>query len=310
MFDYKQYLPSYIAHGKPSADTLRHYEDEIDNYLEWLDGNAYGALEIDESDALRYLQFLYDQGYADASVNLKIAAVRSFYHVANKLRLIAENPFKDVKPKAPAYDDTDFEFLNPDEIREICLMLSAGAATSAINLRDLAIVMLMAVEGLRTVEVHRMNDEDINTARKSILIHGKGRDGYIFPCEDTFSILQRYIKSRPAANVDADGTPTFVSMASNFKGTRITRNGIRWAINHVLIAADKKKVGAACHMLRHSCGTNLYAATKDLRLVQETLRQKDPAVTARYTHVTERLTARPTQQLSPLGGVDLDPYDM
>lgn len=310
MFDYKQYLPSYIAHGKPSSDTLRHYEDEIDNYLEWLDGNAYEALEIDEDDARRYLQFLYDRGYADASVNIKIAAVRSFYHIACKLRIIDANPFKDVKPKAPAYDDTDFEFLNPEEIRDICIMLSSTAGTRAINLRDLAIVMLMAVEGLRTVEVHRMSDEDINIARKCILIHGKGRDGFIFPCEDTFNIIQRYIKARPAPITDDAGTPTFVSMASNYIGARITRTGIRWAINHVLIAADKKKDGASCHMLRHSCGTNLYAATKDLRLVQETLRQKDPAVTARYTHVQDRIQNRPTQQLSPLGGVLLDPYEM
>ena len=34
--------------------------------------------------------------------------------------------------------------------------------------------MLMALEGLRTVEVHRMSVNDINWEMKTIYIHGKG----------------------------------------------------------------------------------------------------------------------------------------
>ena len=54
-----------------------------------------------------------------------------------------------------------------------------------------------------------------------------------------------------------------------------------------------------CHVFRHSCGTNLYAATKDLRVVQETLRQRDPKVTARYAHVQQRMDKRYTSSIVP-----------
>lgn len=295
MFDIKEILPAYIAHGKPSEDTLRHYEDEINNFLKWTADNAYDPLKIDENDARQYLSYLTERGYSDASVAIKIAAVRTYYFVTTKLKLTAENPFADVKAKAPVYDDADFDYLTVDEIAELCAVIKSSP--SPTSSRNLAIVMLMAVEGLRTVEISRMSDEDIRRQNASILIHGKGRDAFIYPCKDTLDVLFNYINVRPNSIRDENGTPTFVSLAKNFLGTRITRTGIRWAINSVLIAADKKKHGAACHMLRHSCGTNLYRATKDLRLVQETLRQKDPAVTARYTHVNRH--ERDTGKISP-----------
>jgi site-specific recombinase XerD len=69
-------------------------------------------------------------------------------------------------------------------------------------------------------------------------------------------------------------------------------------MNQALRAADLKRPGFSCHILRHSCGTNLYQNTKDLRIVQETLRQKDPKVTARYAHVNQRIENRVTASLA------------
>ena len=46
-------------------------------------------------------------------------------------------------------------------------------------MRDKIIIMLMALEGLRTVEVHRMSVNDINWEMKTIYIHGKGHNDFI-----------------------------------------------------------------------------------------------------------------------------------
>lgn len=294
----KDLIPNYIAGGRPADDTLRHYNAEIDNFLAWCDDNGYNPLvDINATDAIQYMHYLFAQHFAPASVNLKICAARTFYHVAIKLKLCTLNPFADVHPRVPAYDD-DCDFFNPEELKQIYNSIIARDDITAK--RDLAIFMLMAVEGLRTVEIHRMNDADINWERKSILVHGKGRDSYIYPCDDTLSTIKCYIDSRPAPLNDKDGTPTFIGFSPKFLGARISRNGIRWAINHILLTVDKKTKGNSCHTLRHSCGTNLYAGTKDLRLVQETLRHKDPQTTARYAHVVDRLTQRPTSIISPV----------
>ena len=297
-FDVKAIVPRYIAGGAPTSDTLRHYDEEISNFLNWCSGNAYEPLkDIAEPEAYQYLDYLTSQLLSPATINLKICAARTFYFVANRLNLFGENPFKTVKPKKPVYDDADFEFFNIEELKEICEYIIAR--NDIVSNRDLAIVMLMAVEGLRTVEVHRMSDEDINWKNKSILVHGKGRDSYIYPCEDTFEILQKYLDTRIEPVRDEQGTPTFISYSAKYEGSRISRNGLRWIINAILTALGKKTEGNSCHSLRHSCGTNLYSATKDLRLVQETLRHKDPMTSARYAHAAERIEQRQTSQASP-----------
>lgn len=307
MFDYKKYLPAYISRGNPSEDTIRHYHTEIDNYLEWCSGCGYEALhDVDEFIARQYMRYLIEGGYAEASVNLKLAAVRAFYTVAIAVREIAENPFADIKTKQAAYDDADFVYLTPEEIKEICT--SIIGTKRYVDARNLAIIMLMAVEGLRVVEIHRMNDADLNDKTKSILVHGKGHDGFIYPCKATLSALENYKRQRPAQFRDNSGAPTFVSFGKQNFGQRITRGGVRWAINNILEAHGKKPEGKSCHILRHSCGTNLYAATKDLRLVQETLRQKDPATTARYAHVVERIESRATAQISPFADLPIEDF--
>lgn len=307
MFDFKDKLSRFIAGGSPSQDTLRHYNLEIDNFLNWCKDNAYDPLvDVEDMEAFQYLDYLNGQQYSLASINLKISAAKTFYHVANKLKLISSNPFASVKPKRPTYDDTDFSFFDLDAINNICQSIMKRGDSSST--RDLAIVMLMAVEGLRTVEIHRMCDSDINFDRKSIFIHGKGKDSYIYPCQDTWTVLEKYLKSRPEPQNDEYGTPTFIGFTKQYYGARISRNGIRWSINHILLATNYKTKGNSCHTLRHSCGTNLYAETKDLRLVQETLRHSDPSTTSRYAHVTERLTERKTENISPFKDFDISKF--
>ena len=299
MFDYQDFLPRYIAGGAPAEDTLKHYNSEIDNFLCWCNDNGYDPMkDIEEQEAFQYLDYLNKQDYSASSVNLKICAARTYYHVAIKLNQCADNPFANVKPKKPVYDDSDFDYFNLEELQEICHSIMKRNDPTAK--RDLAIFILMSVEGLRTIEIHRLNDQDINWNKGAILIHGKGKDSYIYPCQDSMEVLKNYIDSRPSPTPDADGTPTFIGYTPKFFGQRISRNGIRWSINHILLAVDKKKKGSSCHTLRHSCGTNLYSETKDLRLVQETLRHTDPQTTARYSHVVDRSTNRRTSAISPL----------
>jgi len=295
----KNELPMYIAGGAPSEDTLRHYNAEIDNFLKWCNDNAYEPLvDIDEREAFQYLRFLNSQKYSQSSISLKIAAAKTFYFVAHKLKLFGENPFEDVKPKKATTDDTDFHFYTTEEIKQMINFIIERNDISSP--RDIAMVMLMAVEGLRTVEIHRMSDTDIDWKNNRILIHGKGKDSYIYPCADTLNLLKDYISKRPSQIEDEFGAPTFVGFSKKFFGERISRNGIRFSINAILRSVGLKQKGDSCHVLRHSCGTNLYNETKDLRLVQETLRHTDPNTTARYTHILERLEDRQTKKISPI----------
>ena len=107
------------------------------------------------------------------------------------------------------------------------------------------------------------------------------------------ALLEEYLKAIPTdRTIKKDGvlTPLILSSSNRNLMGRISRNGIRSIMNKTLNACNLKNPGCTCHIFRHSCGTNLYQETKDLRLVQEVLRHRDPKITARYAHVADRLT--------------------
>ena len=294
-----EYLPRYIAGGAPTADTRDTYELAIRLFLHWcMEQGLHPLNDVHDYQIRVYMEEMRTRGYSAATLMIKGAAIRAFYKVAERLSFIAENPCADLQLRNPQHLDEDYKYLTVDQIKEICEGLAADK-NALRRLRNLLIVYLMGVEGLRVVEVMRLSDEDIDWQRGRIEIRGKGHAGIIYPCEETFQLLKAYIETRGAIPPEKRLTPTIISCSPNNRNGRITRVGIRYVINKALSDAGLKQPGYACHLFRHSCGTNLYQETKDLRVVQETLRQRSPKVTAKYAHVHDRMERRYTRGITP-----------
>ena len=294
-----EYLPRYIAGGAPTADTRDTYELAIRLFLHWcMEQNLHPLSDVHDYQIRIYMEEMRARGYSAATLMIKGAAIRAFYKVAQRLSFIAENPCADLQLRNPQHLDEDYKYLTVDQIKEICEGLAADQ-NALRRLRNLLIVYLMGVEGLRVVEVMRLSDEDIDWQRGRIEVRGKGHAGIIYPCEETFQLLKAYIEERGPVPPENRLTPTVISCARNNAQGRITRVGIRYVINKALTDAGLKQPGYACHLFRPSCGTNLYQETKDLRVVQETLRQRSPKVTAKYAHVHDRMERRYTRGITP-----------
>ena len=299
-----EYLPRYIAGGAPTADTRDTYELAIRLFLHWcVEQGLHPLNDVHDYQIRVYMEDMRTRGYSAATLMIKGAAIRAFYKVAQRLSFIAENPCADLQLRNPQHLDEDYKYLTVDQIGEICAYLKEDK-DALKRLRNLLIVYLMGVEGLRVVEVMRLSDEDIDWQRGRIEIRGKGHAGLIYPCEETLELLKAYLEERGAVPQENRLTPTIISCSSNNAQGRISRVGIRYVINRALTAAGLKQPGYACHLFRHSCGTNLYQETKDLRVVQETLRQRSPKVTAKYAHVHDRMERRYTRGITP--GVKVD----
>lgn len=297
--NYKFYLPKYIAGGTPSKDTFRTYTECIDLFIAWCIKNQRHPLSMQDFQIRIYVDYMINQGYKKNSIALYLIAIRSFYQVALKLKLIPENPCEDIHAKNDFHYDDQYHFFTTEQIGMI-LKSFKNEKTEFLYRRNTLIVMLMGIEGLRNVEVHRLNDEDIDWAHNVIFIRGKGHDGYIYPSGKTMETIHDYLAVRPKPyKEEALLTPLIISDSHKAWKKRLSRNGIRYVMNRALTLTGLKEKGVSCHVLRHSCGTNLYANTKDLRLVQETLRQRDPKIAARYAHVQERMTNRYTDGLVP-----------
>lgn len=288
---YRELIVRYISDGNPSEDSKRSYFSAIDGFLIWCSAVGMPPMSIEEQHIFYYRSMLIAQNYKPATIKFKLNAVRRFYFVAQKYRLIEINPAKDVKAKK----DPDAllpinKYLTAEQLQTL---VDSFDETAAEALRTKTIVYLMAIEGLRTVEVHRMNFEDINFASQAIYIRGKGHNDFIYPTPDTMKYLSHYLNSREAL-ADELGTPVFVSTSNNSRGRRLSRQAIRSDIDKALANAGFKAAGNSCHMLRHTCGTLLYAETLDLQVVKNVLRHRSVEMTSKYSHIQDPSARRYT----------------
>jgi len=298
LMHWKEILPRYVGHGRPSSDTMAHYTSYIEQFFGWCGSIGRHPMAVTDYEMRGFLEWLYHQGYKDDTIAVKLVAIRRMFAASERLGVISENPCRDIYVPNATPDEL-IHFFTPDQLYEICAFYGEDDNVFRRE-RNIAIVYLMGVEGLRNVEVHRMNREDLDAEVGTIFVRGKGHDRRIFPCAETMEHLLAYLAECPA-KVARDGafTPMFLSDSNRHKFGRLARTGIRYIINQSLVETGFKKPGVSCHALRHSAGTNLYAATKDLRLVQETLGHRDPKTTARYAHVQERMNNRRTAAIVP-----------
>lgn len=297
---WKEFLPMYIGNGRPSKDTIINYTSSIDQFIDWTLARQRHPLDADDYSMRLYLKWLYDKEYKKDSVALKIAAVRSFFTAARMLGVIFDNPVKNIVVPQSGAEERIY-FFTPDQLYEIESMINKEE-NEFRRLRNLSAFYLMGVEGLRNVEIHRMHQEDIDWTQGSILVRGKGKNRTIFPCGDTLERIDKYLQVVPDEELikkEKGLTPLFLSDSNFNQWGRISRNGLRYIMNGILEGAGYKKPGVSCHVFRHSTGTNLYAATKDLRLVQDQLGHAKPETTARYAHLQERMTKRRTSAIVP-----------
>lgn len=268
-------MPVHTANGDASPDTIKAYVRAARFLINWTKTHSKNIETFTGEDAREYVYDMYQQGSKRDTVNQRIAGARAFYRTAIAIgEFTADNPFNAIKGKLSDPDAAQTKYYTPEEVQKIYDTCQTD--------RDRAIILLMAVEGLRTIEVVRLKVQHVDFKNARILVHGKGNhNDFIYPSDKTLSTLNVVIGTATAGEVfrnELDGSP-------------ITRDGVRYIVNSILRRAGLKKNGNSCHALRHSCGTNLYAATKDIRLVQETLRHQSPQVTARYSHVVNRRNA-------------------
>lgn len=300
--NYEDVLKKYIAGGNPSNDTLKNYFGQIREFLSWCKDNDFKPLRLQEAHIILYRDFLLEKKQKVNTVAAKLNAIRKFYHIAQKFHIIQDNPAEDVKaPRDPDAALINIPYLSAGKLEY--LFRSIPKETEK-ELRDKVIIAFMAIEGLRTVEIHRMNEEDINVEQQIIVIHGKGKNAMIYPRPDTFALLMRYLESKDRFRMNQNGsyineemTPVFTSTSNNMYGHRLIRQTVRDAVNKWLVAADLKEKGKAGHMLRHTCATLLYQETKDLKQVQETLRHSSTNMSSKYAHLTDRQENRYTNSI-------------
>ncbi len=301
---FAEFLDIDVSAGDASADTLKTYTRQLYQFLQWCDRHQLNPVTIIKDDIKKYRHWMVkQQQYKPATIALKLAVVRRFYQAAVEKGLISLNPAAGVKPPREKFDPAEkITFLEQEEVEALLGTIpSDGSLKSA---RDRLMLGIMALEGTRTVELHRADIASIVRQGKNLGIRVEGkRNIRIVPLTpDLASLLVEYLHQREITGEVLQPTrPLFISTGNNSRGQRISRRGIRTIVDTYLKLANLKHTPGrtiSAHSLRHTAGTLALRSGADLRQVQDLLGHSDPRTTSIYTHVGDRWENNPALKLN------------
>jgi integrase/recombinase XerD len=215
---------------------------------------------------------------APATLQRKVACLRSFYRYLRRERLIEHDPAAELRgPRSRARLP---QVLSRDEIGRL-LAQPTGASASA--LRDRALLETMYACGLRASEAIELELSDLDLETGILRARGKGSKERIVPIgSKAIESLQFYMeRARPRLVGLRDEPHVFV----NLRGSPLSRQGLYKIVQrHAASAGLAHRMSP--HTLRHSFATHLLAGGCDLRSLQEMLGHADIATTQIYTHLS------------------------
>ncbi len=271
-------VASFLAGRSPQ--TLRAYRQDLEDFTRYL-----GAPDLDAAAerllasgpglanalVLAYRTNLRDRELAAATVNRRLAALRSLVKLARTLGLVPWT-LEVSSLKAEPYRDTRGPGLQG--VRR--LLHAAGEREDAKGHRDVAILRLLFDLGLRRSEVVSLDREDMDVEAGTLAVLGKGRTGKVrltLP-DPTRRSLGAWLETRG----DQPG-PLFPNLDRGKRHGRLSSTSVYRMV---------RRLGAAVglvvrpHGLRHTAITAALDLTGDLRAVQRFSRHRDVRVLTHY----------------------------
>jgi integrase len=150
------------------------------------------------------------------------------------------------------------------------------------NARDLAIVGLMLMHGLRSAEVMALNRDDVLLSEGQLRVRGKGNKLRFLPlAPETTQLLDHYLRvERP----DPCSAALFVVLKGPARGQRMTPAGLRSLFRH-----HRRTTGiqlANPHRFRHTFASDMVRAGISLPALMQLMGHADIQTTLHYVKVS------------------------
>ncbi len=300
---FAEFLHIDVGAGDAASDTLSTYRRQLKQFMDWCTQQGIDPGRVRQTDVKHYRRWLIEQrGFKPATIALKLSVVRRFYQAALERGLIASNPAAGIKPPREKRDPAErITFLEKSEVEQLLGAIPEGEGLKAR--RDRLLLALMALEGPRTVELHRADIRDVvkQGPNYGIRVSGKRNIRIVPLTPQIAALLLDYLESRQGdGEALQPSDPLFVAVGNRAGGQRLSRRGLRTIVDHYLKATNLKHTAGrtiSAHSLRHTAGTLALRSGAELRQVQDLLGHADPRTTCIYAHVADRWENNPALKL-------------
>jgi integrase/recombinase XerD len=262
------------------------YSNDIRQFAEFLEKRKRAILSAGRNEVREFLQQLFSHQVDGRSVARKLSALRHLYRYLLLDKKIDYDPTLNIEspkqwkvlPKSLARDEMEKTLAAP-RVRSSS-STSATKMSSALALRDRAILEVLYAGALRVSEVITAKLEDLKLEAGYILVRGKGDKERVAPLgRSAQQAVGEYLQEWRPVLISTRSSPLiFIGRG----GKKLTRQRV-WQIVGGASAASGRH--ASPHMLRHSCATHMVENGADLRTVQTILGHADISTTQIYTHL-------------------------
>jgi integrase len=277
--------------------TLRSYAQHLLHFLRWWESvhhtDAIAEDALTESTLLDYVRFQSGQQpeFAGSTINQRVA-------VADRaLRAVFPDAARQIAPefqvsywrRAPMGLGRPLPAVSRLRVREskrtiVPLSVDEVAQfwSSFRTSRDLAIVGLMLLQGLRSQEVRDLNRDDLLLPEAQIRVPGKGNKPRLLPlAPEAIQLLDHYLRlERP----DVPSAPLFVSLKGRARGARMSAAGLRSLFRYHRHTTGVKRANP--HRFRHTFASDMVRAGVSLPALMRLMGHAHIQTTLIYVQVT------------------------
>lgn len=278
ILEFKEYLSE--ERGMALNSSLA-YGRDLNDFNKFLaEKNIEGPKGVTNTEIISYLFMLKNQGKSAATVNRKLASLRTFFNFMIKCRGMENNPTDGIRP--PKIAQKELEFLTVEEIDK----LLASPDDSVKGRRDKALLEMLYASGIRVSEAAGMNISDINLHMGLITVDEElGKPRAIPLGRPAREALEKYINEARQAllrNKENDCQPLFL----NYAGERLTRQGI-WKIINENAKAANIEAKITPKTLRNSFAVHMVQNGADIKTLQLLLGHEDVVATQVYLNYSK-----------------------
>ena len=271
-----------------SSNTIASYRDTFRMLLRYLHehhNKRPSNIELSDLSAsviTGFLNYLEKQrGNKPRSRNLRLAAIRSFFHYAafeepghaELIQHVLAIPRK-------RWHRRLVSFLSPSETDTLLKMIDTKTKTGR---RDYALLLLASQTGLRVSELIGLSYKDVVFGKSTHLYcQGKGRKERCVPMiKSTARILKDWMREQ-------DGNPDD-PIFTNARGHTLSRDGVAYILKKYVKLAEQKCPSlrtkrVSPHVLRHTNAVNLLRAGVDQATIALWLGHESVETTQIYLH--------------------------
>lgn len=298
-FGWNQAVAAFLLNLDAKPNTKKQYRKALVLFFRWLDEHGVTLATVSKADIMSYRTALLEseKRLSAQTVAAYIVAIRRFFEWAESEKLYP-NIAKGVKSPRTSKEFIK-EHLTSNECQELLEKLyddienkvrgKAYARKEANGLRDYAIVNLILRTGLRTIEVTRLDVQDITVRRRKnvLMVWGKGRDTkdeYVPLSEKAYAPLAEYLGTRPDAQ---PSDPLFICEGYGSYGRRMSSRRIQAVCKEALREIGIDNHAYSAHSFRHTCAVMLIQSGASAYDVQKFLRHRSINTTEIYLRSIE-----------------------